>query len=79
VEVAETVELKSWIMSWGANAPVLEPESLRDEIQAEAMAMVDRHKVEREEKPLEARSYHLIPILKVQTRSCLHANHMTRE
>ena len=53
-EVAETVELKSWIMSRGANALVLEPESLRDEIRAEAMAMVDMHNVGREEKPLKA-------------------------
>jgi len=41
-EVAETVELKSWIMSWGANALVLEPEFLGDEIRSEAMAMVGR-------------------------------------
>jgi predicted DNA-binding transcriptional regulator YafY len=37
VEVAGTIEIKSWIMSWGANALVLEPESLKDEIRAEAM------------------------------------------
>ena len=53
-EVAETVELKSWIMSWGANAFVLEPESLREEIGAEAMAMLERHNAEQEEKPLKA-------------------------
>ena len=48
------MELKSWIMSWGANALVLEPASLRDEIRSEAMAMVDMHNVGREEKPLKA-------------------------
>ena len=38
-EVAGTVEIRFWVMSWGSNAVVLEPESLRDEIRAEAEAM----------------------------------------
>lgn len=42
-EVAETVELKSWIMSWGANALVLEPESLRDEIRAETNTLLGKY------------------------------------
>jgi len=29
-------------MSWGSNAQVLEPESLKDEIRAEAEAMLDK-------------------------------------
>ncbi|MFZ0451085.1 MAG: hypothetical protein WAL98_17750 [Desulfatiglandaceae bacterium] len=35
------VGVKARIMSWGSQPPVLEPESLRDEIQAEAMAILD--------------------------------------
>jgi len=53
-EVAGTIEIKAWIMSWGSQARVLEPESLRDEIRAEAMAILDRHHAELKEKPLEA-------------------------
>jgi len=41
--VAVTAELKRWIMCWGAAALVLEPESLRDEIQAEAADMLARY------------------------------------
>ena len=37
-EVAGTDEIRFWVMSWGSNAVVLEPESLRDEIKAEAEA-----------------------------------------
>ena len=33
---AGTDEIKFWIMSWGSHALVLEPESLRDDIRAEA-------------------------------------------
>ncbi len=50
VKVAGTVELKSWVMSWGANALVLEPESLKDEIRAEVLAMLDRDSTGSEEK-----------------------------
>jgi predicted DNA-binding transcriptional regulator YafY len=39
-DVAQTPELISWIMSWGARAEVLEPKSLKDEIHAEALAML---------------------------------------
>ena len=35
-DVAVTRELRRWIISWGAAAVVLEPEELRDQIQAEA-------------------------------------------
>jgi len=39
-EIAVTAELLSWIMSWGAKAEVLEPESLKDQIHKEALAML---------------------------------------
>jgi len=39
-EVAGIAEIKFWILKWGAQARVLEPASLRDEIRAEAEAMV---------------------------------------
>jgi predicted DNA-binding transcriptional regulator YafY len=39
-DVAQTPELISWIMSWGARAEVLEPKSLKDNIHAEALAML---------------------------------------
>jgi len=41
-EVAGTDEIKFWIMSWDSNAQVLKPESLKDEIRAEAEAMLDK-------------------------------------
>ena len=34
-EVSGTDEVKFWVMSWGSKAVVLEPESLRKEIQSE--------------------------------------------
>jgi predicted DNA-binding transcriptional regulator YafY len=42
-EVAGTDEIKFWVMSWGSKALVLEPESLRDEIRAEAEAMQEEY------------------------------------
>ena len=52
--VAGTEEIKFWIMSWGSQALVLEPESLMDEIREEAEAMLERYNSEREGKPLRA-------------------------
>lgn len=43
-EVAGTDEIKFWIMSWGSYALVLEPESLREEIRAEAEETAERYK-----------------------------------
>jgi predicted DNA-binding transcriptional regulator YafY len=39
-EVAGTDEIKFWILKWGANARVLAPESLVDEMETEARAML---------------------------------------
>ena len=39
LEVAGIKEIKFWILSWGAKACVLRPQSLRDEVRAEAIAM----------------------------------------
>ena len=39
VEVAGTEEIKFWLLSWGAQAQVLEPEALRRELLAEAKAI----------------------------------------
>ena len=42
-EVAGTDEIKFWVMSWGSKALVLEPESLRNEIRAEAEALQESY------------------------------------
>ena len=42
-EVAGTDEIKYWIMTWGANAEVLEPESLREDIRKEAEGILERY------------------------------------
>jgi predicted DNA-binding transcriptional regulator YafY len=42
-DIATTEELLSWIMSWGAKAEVLEPESLREQIHSEAMAILNTY------------------------------------
>jgi predicted DNA-binding transcriptional regulator YafY len=39
-DIACTKEFKAWVMRWGAKAIVLEPEKLRDEIQAETVEML---------------------------------------
>jgi len=43
VQVAGTDEIRFWIMTWGSKAEVLEPESLREEIRAEADRMARRY------------------------------------
>ena len=52
-EVAGTDEIRFWIMSWGSKSRVLEPESLREEIRAEAELMANRYegKTVAEESP----------------------------
>jgi predicted DNA-binding transcriptional regulator YafY len=42
LRVADTIEVKRWILGWGAAAEVLEPESLRRAIAAEARKIADR-------------------------------------
>jgi predicted DNA-binding transcriptional regulator YafY len=42
-QVAGTDEIRFWIMTWGSKAEVLEPESLREEIRAEAERMAKRY------------------------------------
>ena len=39
-DMACTKDIKAWIMRWGSKAIVLEPEGLREEIQAEAIGMM---------------------------------------
>jgi proteasome accessory factor B len=42
LEVADTLELRRWIMSFGAEAEVLEPVSLRNEIRDELQSLLDQ-------------------------------------
>lgn len=42
-EVAATDEIKFWIMSWGSQAEVLEPESLREGIRLKAEKIAKRY------------------------------------
>jgi predicted DNA-binding transcriptional regulator YafY len=42
-EVAGTEEIKYWVMSRGSKAEVLDPQSLREEIRAEAEAAVEKY------------------------------------
>jgi proteasome accessory factor B len=37
--VAGIREIKYWVLGWGSNACILEPEALREEVKAEARAM----------------------------------------
>jgi predicted DNA-binding transcriptional regulator YafY len=43
-EVAGTEEIKRWILTWGAQAVVLAPKSLRDELRREAEKMLKTYK-----------------------------------
>ena len=42
MRVADTLELRHWVLSFGSEAEVLEPESLRQEIRHEAEAILDQ-------------------------------------
>jgi len=42
-EVAGTEEIKFWVMSWGSKAEVLDPQSLREEIRAEAEVLLGKY------------------------------------
>jgi len=57
-EVAGTDEIRFWIMTWGSQAEVLAPASLREEIRAEAEMMSRRHEapIVAEESPLYGRT-----------------------
>jgi predicted DNA-binding transcriptional regulator YafY len=52
-QVAGTDEIRFWIMSWGSNALVLEPESLREDIKTEAEVMAGKYTAgaDKEEEP----------------------------
>ena len=43
MEVGETADLRSWILSFGAGAEVLEPDSLRQAIVADLEASLERY------------------------------------
>ena len=43
LEVADTLELKRWILGFGQDAEVLEPRDLRDVIRREAEALIDKY------------------------------------
>ena len=47
--LSNTVEIKSWVLGFGANAIVLEPESLRDEIAAELEQSLKAYRVHGDE------------------------------
>ncbi|QDV54247.1 helix-turn-helix transcriptional regulator [Rosistilla oblonga] len=49
-ELTSTMEIKSWVLSFGASAEVLEPQELRDEIQAELAAATNLYASEQIEK-----------------------------
>ena len=53
-EVAGTEEIKHWIMQWGAQAHVLAPERLREEIQLEAAALLKAYADTKETPPTAA-------------------------
>jgi predicted DNA-binding transcriptional regulator YafY len=42
LKVADTLELRRWILSFGSEAEVLEPLSLRDEIRDEVQTLLDQ-------------------------------------
>jgi predicted DNA-binding transcriptional regulator YafY len=42
--VAGTQEIKYWVLGWGSHAHVLEPESLKEEIRAQAMATLNLYR-----------------------------------
>lgn len=41
--VSHLLELKRWILSWGSNAMILEPQSLAEELRTECRAMADMY------------------------------------
>jgi predicted DNA-binding transcriptional regulator YafY len=49
-EVAGTEEIKRWILTWGAQAEVLSPKSLREELRREAEALARNYRQRSSEK-----------------------------
>jgi len=60
--VADTLELRRWVMSFGAEAEVLEPISIRNEIRDELQALLDR--LERWDLPPDQP---FLPLLELET------------
>jgi predicted DNA-binding transcriptional regulator YafY len=54
--VAETEEIKFWVMSWGSKAQVIEPESLREEIMAESEVIAENYAKPNESEEESARA-----------------------
>jgi len=42
-KVADTIDLKPWVRSWGADCEVLEPKELREELMGEARRLAERY------------------------------------
>jgi predicted DNA-binding transcriptional regulator YafY len=42
--VAGTIEIRLWILSWGDEVEVLEPATLRDDVQATLQRALDRYR-----------------------------------
>ena len=42
LQVADTLELRRWVLSFGADAEVLAPQSLREEIREEIHTLLDQ-------------------------------------
>jgi predicted DNA-binding transcriptional regulator YafY len=53
--LSNTVELKNWVLSFGANAEVLEPGSLRDEIREELQRAIPHYDTHAEQRLLRQR------------------------
>ena len=54
-KLTATQELKSWLLSWGANAVVLEPQALADEMRAEVQSLVRLYAPQKNGKPRKTR------------------------
>ncbi len=57
-ELTSTLEIQSWILSFGSAAEVLEPQSLRDQIQKELQSTLQQYRRSTDCQPVESRSTH---------------------